>query len=160
MLSSRIFATIFITTTLFICYSDKAKAQANPKGNNNFGLGIILGEPTGLSIKSWNGDQSAFSIGAAWSLSEDEALHLHADFQLHSWFENIERGRLAFYYGIGGRVIFTDDAKIGARVPLGLNYIFDTLPFDLFVEATPILDFTPNVKLAGNGGVGARYYFN
>ncbi|WP_255233300.1 hypothetical protein [Aliifodinibius salipaludis] len=159
MLSSRVFVVIICATALFFCHSE-TKAQANPDSENNFGLGLILGEPTGLSIKSWNGDQSAFSIGAAWSLSEDEALHLHADFQLHSWFENIERGRLAFYYGIGGRVIFTDDAKIGVRVPLGLNYIFDTLPFDLFVEATPILDFTPNLELAGNGGVGIRYYFN
>lgn len=160
MSSSRVLAVIIVTTALFICHPDKAKAQANPEGGNNFGLGIILGEPTGISIKSWNGDRSAFSIGAAWSLSVDEALHLHADFQLHSWFENIEVGRLAFYYGIGGRVIFTDDAKIGARVPLGLNYIFDDLPFDLFVETAPILDFTPDVELAGNGGVGIRYYFN
>jgi hypothetical protein len=160
MLSPRVLATLILITALLICHPDKAKAQANPEGGNNFGLGIIIGEPTGLSIKSWNGDRSAFSIGAAWSLSEDEALQLNADFQLHSWFKNIELGRLAFYYGIGGRVIFTDDPKIGARVPLGLNYIFGTLPFDLFVEATPILDFTPDVELAGNGGVGIRYYFN
>ncbi|MGM0547253.1 MAG: hypothetical protein ACQEST_11095 [Bacteroidota bacterium] len=160
MLSSRVFAVIIVATILYICHPDNAQAQANREGGNNFGLGVIVGEPTGLSIKSWNGDQTAFSIGAAWSLSEDEALQLNADFQLHSWFENIEVGRLAFYYGIGGRVIFTDDAKIGARVPLGLNYIFDELPFDLFVEAAPILDFTPDVELAGNGGVGIRYYFN
>lgn len=160
MLSSRVFVVIIVATILYICHPDNVQAQANREGGNNFGLGVIVGEPTGLSIKSWNGDQTAFSIGAAWSLSEDETLQLNADFQLHSWFENIEVGRLAFYYGIGGRVIFTDDAKIGARVPLGLNYIFDELPFDLFVEAAPILDFTPDVELAGNGGVGIRYYFN
>lgn len=160
MLSSRVFVAIIIVAVLFMCNPEAPKAQANPDGGNNFGVGIILGEPTGLTIKSWNGDQSAFSIGAAWSLAENEALHLHADYQLHSWFQDIETGRFAFYYGIGGRIIFTDEAKVGARVPLGLNYVFDDLPFDFFMEAAPILDFSPDVELSGNGGIGARYYFN
>lgn len=80
------------------------KAQANSGNGGNFGIGGMLGEPTGLSIKSWNGDNTAFNIGAAWSLSgRNEAIHLHADFLYHSWFSDINRGNFAFYYGIGGR---------------------------------------------------------
>lgn len=135
-----------------------ATAQASSDNRGNFGIGIMLGEPTGVSVKAWNSSRSAFDIGAAWSLTgREEALHLHSDYLLHSWFNNAED--LAFYYGIGGRVIFADDATAGIRLPLGLNFIFQTIPFDLFVEAVPILDLTPDTELAGNGAVGIRYYF-
>lgn len=133
-------------------------SQANTDGSRNFGFGFMLGEPTGVSVKSWLGQQSAFDIGAAWSLAgRNEALHLHADYLFHSWFQN--RENLALYYGLGGRIIFSDDATAGVRVPIGLNYVFDSIPFDLFVEAVPILDVNPDVELAGNGAVGIRYYF-
>ncbi|MEX1063299.1 MAG: hypothetical protein WEC12_06825 [Balneolaceae bacterium] len=139
---------------------DASKAQADSDNGGNFGIGLMLGEPTGISVKSWNNDRSAFGIGAAWSLSgRNEAVHLHADHLWHSWFENVDTGRLAFYYGIGGRMIFADDATAGVRTPLGLNFVFQNVPLDLFVEAVPILDLTPDTELAGNGAVGIRYYF-
>jgi len=136
------------------------KAQANTGNGGNFGIGVMVGEPTGLSIKNWTGGSTAFNIGAAWSLSDrSEALHLHADFLIHSWFSDINRGKLAFYYGIGGRVIFADDPTAGVRIPLGLNYVFENIPFDLFVEAVPIIDVAPDTEFAGNGAFGIRYYF-
>jgi hypothetical protein len=135
-----------------------AFAQANVDETRNFGLGLMLGEPTGVSVKSWLGQKSAFDIGAAWSLSgRNEALHMHADYLYHRWFE--DRENLAFYYGLGGRIIFSDNAMAGIRIPFGLTYVFDSVPFDLFVEAVPILDLSPDVEFAGNGAVGIRYYF-
>lgn len=132
-------------------------ATAQKKGDN-FGIGIMLGEPTGLTIKKWTSDKIAFDIGAAWSLSDaKEALHLHTDFLLHSWFQ--DNPNLAFYYGVGARTILDENAKLGLRVPLGLNYVFEHGPFDVFVEAVPILDLAPDTKFAGNGAVGLRFYF-
>lgn len=150
------FAIAFLVIS--VTFSDTAKAQANTNGNQNFGIGLMLGEPTGVSIKSWFGHRSAFDIGAAWSLSgRNEAVHLHADYLFHNWFNDAEN--LAFYYGIGGRVIFSGEGTAGVRVPLGLNYVFESVPFDLFVEAVPIIDVSPDVEFAGNGAFGIRYYF-
>lgn len=137
---------------------DASKAQLNEEKVKSLGLGIILGEPTGASVKYWVSNNSAFDIGAAWSLAgRNEALHMHTDFLWHSWFR--EEENLAFYYGLGGRVIFADDAEAGIRVPLGLTYVFESVPLDLFLEAVPIVDLAPEAKFAGNGGVGIRYYF-
>lgn len=156
----RLLFLIIVIGALIGLKPESVIAQANSDNGENFGIGVMLGEPTGISIKSWNGDRSAFDIGAAWSLSgREEAIHLHTDYLLHSWFNNVDTGRLAFYYGIGGRIIFADDAKAGVRVPLGLNYVFSSAPFDLFVEAVPILDLTPDTEFAGNGAIGIRYYF-
>jgi hypothetical protein len=150
---------LFLPAIIVLAQVDVAKAQNGPTEGDNFGIGVMLGEPTGVSVKSWFSETTAFDIGAAWSLSDNEDLHLHADYLIHSWFDDIENGSLAFYYGIGGRIIFADDAEAGVRVPLGLNYIFEEIPFDLFVEAVPIFDLTPDTELAGNGAVGLRYYF-
>jgi hypothetical protein len=139
---------------------ESLSAQANTGNGGNFGIGVMFGEPTGISIKNWTGGSTAINIGAAWSLSgRNEAIHLHADFLFHSWFSDINTGKLAFYYGFGGRVIFAGDPTAGVRIPLGLNYVFENIPFDLFVEAVPIFDVAPDTKFAGNGAFGIRYYF-
>lgn len=148
-------STGFLILACTLVLSESANAQAS---GSDFGLGVMLGEPTGVSVKVWTTDQSAFDVGAAWSLSGSrEALHLHADLLWHSWFPDTEN--LAFYYGIGGRVILTEDAHAGVRIPLGFTYVFDAIPFDLFVEAVPIFDLAPDTEFAGNGAVGIRYYF-
>lgn len=154
----KIFVVIFLFTGFGYLIPEVLIAQPGADNGGNFGLGLMVGEPSGVSIKSWNSKFSAFNVGAAWSLSDNQAVHLHADFLMHSWFSEND-DRLAFYYGIGGRIIFADNPNAGARIPLGLNYVFKTFPFDLFVEAVPILDFTPSTKLAGNGAFGIRYYF-
>ena len=149
---------IFLSVTMTGLTPGSAHAQPGTETGGTFGLGAMLGEPSGVSVKIWNNQRSAFGIGAAWSLTGDEeSLYMNADYLIHDWFTDTEN--LAFYYGLGGRIIFTDDPNIGVRVPLGLNFVFDEIPFDLFVEAAPILDVSPDVELAGNGAAGIRYYF-
>lgn len=160
MRSLTLLLLLFILSVLIFLPTDSAKAQADIGDSENLGVGLMLGEPTGVSVKIWTDNSSAFGLGAAWSLTErEEAIHLHGDYLFHQWLNGTDNSGLAFYYGIGGRVIFADDPKAGARVPLGLNYLFQNIPFDLFVEAVPILDFTPDTEFAGNGAVGIRYYF-
>lgn len=155
---SKVLALVVVSGVLTNLEPVSVKAQVNSVRSENIGIGLMLGEPTGVSVKYWYNSRSAFNIGAAWSLSgRSEALHLHTDLLLHSWFADTES--LAFYYGAGGRIIFASNATAGIRFPFGLNYVFQNIPFDLFVEAVPILDLTPNIEFAGNGAVGIRYYF-
>ena len=44
------------------------------------GPGVMLGEPTGLDGKLWLNKTHAVDGGLAWSLSEHQPLHLHADY--------------------------------------------------------------------------------
>ncbi len=152
--------SFILCTTIFLSIQvNTVNAQAATGNGGNFGVGFMVGEPTGVSIKNWNNEFTAVVIGAAWSLGRNEALHLHTDFLFHSWFEEFETTGLNFYYGLGARVIFEDDPNFGIRVPIGLNYVFQNIPFDMFVEAVPILDLSPDLVFAGNGAFGLRYYF-
>lgn len=159
MKSTKLFSILLVIGGLLFLSSGTAHAQANGNGGN-FGLGVMLGEPTGISIKSWNNNRSAFGFGAAWSFGRHDALHLHGDYLLHNWFSEVEDGALAFYYGVGARLLVSDpDARFGIRIPFGLNYVIPDSRVDLFVEAVPILDLTPSTDFEGNGALGIRYYF-
>ncbi len=126
----------------------------------NFGLGIILGEPTGVSAKLWITDRTAIDAAAAWSFSDEAALHLHADYLFHNFdLISVEKGKLPVHFGIGARVKFEDDSKIGVRIPVGLTYIFDGAPMDIFFEVVPILDLAPDTDFSANAAIGVRYFF-
>ena|GEM_PF-4406931 len=51
---------------------------------NGVGLGIIVGEPTGVSAKLWLDGNAGVDAAAAWSVYKYTALHVHADFLWHS----------------------------------------------------------------------------
>ena len=124
------------------------------------GLGIIIGEPTGFSFKHWTSSTTAFDAAIAWSFINEGAFHIHVDYLLHSFrLIDVPEGKLPFYYGIGGRLKTSDKTRLGVRVPLGLAYLFQTAPVDIFLEVVPILDFIPKTDFRINAALGARYYF-
>ncbi|MEQ9265690.1 MAG: hypothetical protein RLN81_10745, partial [Balneolaceae bacterium] len=70
------------------------------------------------------------------------------------------RGNLALYYGIGARVLLTDnDSVFGARIPLGINYLLADAPIDFFIEIAPIVNVIPDTDADGDGAIGVRFYF-
>jgi hypothetical protein len=129
--------------------------------DRGFGLGIILGEPTGVSGKLWTSGQNAFDFAAAWSFQGEGNLLLQADYVWHIFrLIPVPDGKLPFYVGVGGEVILANDPVIGVRVPLGLDYMFGNAPVDIFVELVPILRLAPSTDFDFAGGIGARYWFN
>lgn len=156
---TKTLSILILLSGLVALIPDTVKAQ--PKGEGgNLGIGIMAGEPTGISVKSWTNDRTALDLGVSWSLESNSSFHLHADYLLHKWLQEAESETLAFYYGIGARFAVREpDPKIGVRVPLGLNFIIPDTPIDLFVEAVPIFDILPEPAFSGNGALGVRYYF-
>lgn len=145
-----LYASLIILTFTLKIYSQ----------DNGFGAGIILGEPTGISAKYWTSSTGAFDGAVAWSFVNEGAFHIHLDYLLHNFdLISVPEGRLPFYYGIGGRIKASKDARIGARVPLGLAYIFNNAPVDIFLEVVPLLDLAPKTAFRINAAIGARYYF-
>jgi hypothetical protein len=129
--------------------------------DRGFGMGIILGEPTGLSAKLWTSGDNAFDFAAAWSFKGDGNLLLQADYVWH-FFDLIQvsSGKFPFYIGIGARVVLANDPLFGARIPIGLDYLFADAPIDVFIEIVPILDLAPETDFSVGGGLGVRYWFN
>ncbi len=51
----------------------------------DFGVGAILGEPTGVSLKKWLGARTAIDGALAWSFANESGFHLHADYLVHNF---------------------------------------------------------------------------
>lgn len=144
---------------------------ANPitAQDHGFGLGIILGEPTGFSAKAWTSTDNAFDFALAWSFKNyhhndnhnDGSLLLQADYVWHFFKAiTVSKGKLPIYVGIGARVVFADDPDFGIRIPVGIDYLFADAPIDIFLEIVPIMDLTPETDFGVGGGLGIRYWFN
>jgi hypothetical protein len=127
-----------------------------------FGTGLILGEPTGVSLKYFLSDTIAIDGAAGWSFRDETDLSLHSDILWHKFdLVSLDKGQLPFYIGVGARVKFRENAEdeIGIRVPIGVSYIFDDLPLDVFFEVAPIVNFTPSTQGGFTTGIGARWWF-
>ena len=147
-----------LTFVLLILVFFPQSARSQEKG---WGLGIILGEPTGVSFKKWLNKDHAVDAAAAWSFGNEDAFHLHADYLFHNRnLINIDGNRIPFYYGVGGRLKFQDQSRFGIRFPVGITFFIREAPIDLFFELVPILDLAPSTDFDLNAAIGARYYFH
>lgn len=148
---------------LFSCVAGFGAASAaggRPVGGT-WELGVILGEPTGLSAKYWMSEVTALDFGAAWSFQENGNFHLHVDYLYHNYnIFKVEQGSLPLYFGIGGRVRFDEnDTRLGLRLVLGAEYLVEEYPMSVFFEVAPIVDLAPETEASLNGGLGIRYVF-
>jgi hypothetical protein len=161
-----------------------ADARPRPAGgarkfsaNKTFGLGVMLGAPSGLSGKYFLGPDTAIDFGVGiiryrpYDRGRDGNVHLHADFLLHPVsLAQTDPFELPLYFGLGARVWdfedndFNDDGfAIGVRAPIGIAFDFNNIPLDVFLEFALVLDFfvgyRDTLALDFNGAVGVRYYF-
>lgn len=153
----KLLTVTLLAAFLTISFQNNSHAQDSEK---NLGIGVMVGEPTGLSIKSWTGGNNAFDIGVAWSLGRYDALYAHANYLWHNYeVFDPNSGSLPLYYGLGGRVVFGEnDAIIGARAPVGINYLFEDAPIGLFLEVAPTFNVVPSTDFDIDGALGVRFY--
>lgn len=148
-------------------------AASGSDSKGAFGLGVILGEPTGLSARLYLANDAALqaSVGAAFV---GRGVQATLDYVIHPWvLENHASFVLPAYVGLGARTIqYRDrgnaDAEVrtfavGARAVAGLLFDFRALPLDAFVEAAGVAELElgdgVHAGLGLNIGLGARYYF-
>ena len=135
----------------------------------SYGIGIILGSPTGLTGKIMLGRTSAIAVNAGWSFWPSSGFHMTGDYQF--LFPGViadEDGRpinsLIPYLGLGGRMRFRsndndddDDFQAGVRFGGGLEYY--PAPIGIFIELYPVVNLVPGTKFTFEGGLGFRIYF-
>jgi hypothetical protein len=169
----RFLKTLFFIQVIFLSLSfvERLPAQTKPHGGN-FGLGIILGEPTGFTGKYWFRDRViAGDMGITYSYAE--FLLIYADALWH--FPEAMKGmnpqlvQISPYIGggLGIRISSRDkpkggDARANAylRIPLGMEWTPQSgPPLGIFGEVVPGMGFAPKVFGIIQGGIGIRYFF-
>lgn len=145
---------VIVAGCLLVVFSS---ASAQDKG---FGLGIIVGDPTGINGKMWLAQSAAVDGAAAWDLGKNGGVQIHGDLLFHKYgLIPVESGKLPLYFGVGGLLGFHKKNILGIRGPVGLDYMFASTPVDIFLELVPVFLLVPKTDFGFNGAIGFRYFF-
>jgi hypothetical protein len=157
-----------VIATILIGASFSYAKQGGP-----FGMGIILGEPTGICAKYWLDRTNAIDGAIGF-----DDFSIHADYLWHFWdiFPKPSAGQFGAYVGPG--LIFKDedhhhdhdnhrdrddddddDNEAGVRLTLGMLYETPRHPFEIFAELVPVLVLSPDADLELDGAIGVRFFF-
>ena len=150
---------------------------------NDLSLGLVLGDPSGITLRGGIGGPSAIQAALGFGFFPGDAVTLTVDWTYDAW--DFLRGNstaaMYLYFGVGAKGMwFTgrhfayvrDDKKsfddhshfgIGARALAGIRVAFRNAPFDLFFELAPlslvVVVPDPGIYYDADGAIGFRYRF-
>lgn len=154
-----------IFLTVIVMAMGGSSLQAARRGDQ--GVGVMIGNPSGLSYKMWVDEKVA--IDGAVGIAQSE-FDVHATLLVHNfqWAKNIndslikgitDNGDFPFYFGIGPRVLFDKKTEVGVRFPVGLAFMPNDSHWEFFTELAPVLRLTPSTGVDTDYALGLRYYF-
>lgn len=139
------------------------------QSDRDFGLGLIIGDPTGVSMKGFLSEDTAIDGAVGIELIGGDDLHVHADFLWHFDIKQWSSARLDLYLGVGPTLGFHDGGgkghdddghlHLGARGPFGLAVTFNPARFDVFLEVAAKLHLIDKVRFGLDAAIGGRYWF-
>ena len=151
------------------CGSSQAFAQQAESG---FGLGLILGDPTGLSLKGWTTGNMAIDGAIGFDIIDDDDQDFRGHFTVlwHFPLASMQRANMLLYTGPGAAIAIWDRYRgrdrrdddefwLGARGSVGLDFTFLNPPLDVFIELALVLWLIDDVDVDWDGAAGLRYWF-
>lgn len=134
-----------------------------------FGVGLIVGEPTGICAKLYLANDKAIQGGVGGAFIGG-GIMVYADFVFHPYIlQTRDSFVLATYIGPGARVIQYSNGREDSSIALGLRGVggllfdFKKVPLDAFLEVAGVLEYDfgegQGAGVALNAGAGIRYYF-
>ncbi|MEW6515709.1 MAG: hypothetical protein AB1439_02225 [candidate division FCPU426 bacterium] len=121
-----------------------------------WGMGLIIGDPTGVTVKYWLDRRMAwdFALGSQLSLA---GVGVHADYLFHlPVITDTPEAPLFIgggaFLGAGGNQV-----AAGLRGVVGMTYIFSE-PFDIFMQLSPTLAISPDFNFYFTFSIGGRVY--
>ncbi len=130
-----------------------------------FGLGVLAGEPMGLTAKFFINRHHALQVHMGWDFT-DSAFDTILDYLYHidAFTLDTTTLELPLYVG-GGLKLGQEVGQATGRVFFGIRFVvgvaaeFTTIPLEVFVEAAPVLGVTPVLRADVDAGAGVRYFF-
>ena len=160
----KTFLRVWILVAL---WAAAAPGTAEAQVRGGFGIGLSLGEPTGITMEFGTGGRSfasAFELTIGLETVDDDP---YAHFLWKVYLAELARtGALAvpIYTGIGpfvadGNRSDEDDLRIGARAPFGVALAFRRVPLHIFFEVALQFEIVSDLELDVDGAVGFRWFF-
>jgi hypothetical protein len=135
-------------------------ARAQNPVESGFGVGAVIGVPTGLSLSLPMGADNAFNLAIGYEPIGEGNLTVVGDYIWHDWtLFTAPSGKLSLYYGPGVRVRLARQPEAGLKGVAGFAYLFEEDPVQIFFEIGPGINVVPDTEARVNAGIGARFFF-
>lgn len=156
--------------------TENAPGKWPPARSKDFGIGLFLGEPTGISFRWFFDDMMGIDALAAWGWGWDyhQKVIFHSDY-LFRFYDliPIPKGDTALYIGGGLQLglfdhyrysVYYHDAHdwwflLALRLPGGILYQIKSFPIEIFFEMAFLFNILPAPAPDFNIGIGARFCF-
>ena len=143
-------------------------AASPAQADTGVGLGIFVGEPTGLDLKLGLGNRSSLDLVFGWDTVRDGRDHYAHVTYLATLVRAHGRAvdvpvRLGLGIAIYDDGSFNNGINLAARAPLEIGFHFRNAPIELYGEVALKLTFVDehdnNDTIDLDGGIGFRIYF-
>lgn len=137
---------------------------AKPAHAEAIGIGLFLGEPSGLDLKVGLGAKSAIDVViGATTFRDNRTDYFHLTYLLTPFFARGRSVIVPFRIGIGGAALGVVDgnAHFAVRVPLEIGFRFRRTPLEIYGEVAIKGTFVEEdfIHFDADGGIGIRFYF-
>lgn len=158
------FAAFVVGGLLLVATFSTSVARAD--GPGPFGVGIIVGDPTGLSGNYRLSSLRSIDAALAWSFGNNPGFEIHSDYLWRRpGLFRAETVKFDLHYGVGARLLslsnsnVSDKTRFGPRLPVGLGTNFNQQALEVFAEVALVMNIIPATSADLDFGVGARVYF-
>lgn len=171
-MKDSILTRLLLTLGFFAIGFLDTQAQG-PKGKS-FGIGIILGEPTGISAKYWLSNKNALDFAIGGSYFGAPRLQVDYIWNTDAFSSSVVKVYAGPGLGIGfgrennglwlkgskGTWFYRDNDNVGIslRAIVGVTVVPTNSPLELFLEIGPNIGIVPGFGSAVDAAIGIRYY--
>jgi hypothetical protein len=161
-----------LLTVLALTLAPLSFAHADGSQNHTLGVGGMIGDPSGLSLKLRLARVFAIDAGVGFGRFNGGHLHVHMDFLWAAPLLNAPRAEMFFHFGVGPKIALWRDSNppgnafddegntwVGVRVPLGLTWEFTRRRLDIFIECAPGFWVFRDLYFTLDASAGARFWF-
>jgi len=148
-----------LALALLVLFALRAPARAEA-----IGIGLFLGEPSGLDLKIGLSAKSSVDVVIGQtSFRDNRTDYLHVTWLLTFF---VGRGRsvlIPLRIGLGAAAIgvVDDNAHMAVRLPFELGFRFRSVPLEIYGEVAVKGVFVEEdfIRFDADGGIGIRFYF-
>lgn len=151
--------TLFFALAVVVLSLFSTAASASSSRSGDFGVGLVVGEPTGLTVQFRLARMHALDLAVGLDPFEDRDFYVHLDYLFLAG-NLLGSGSVGLvpYVGFGG-VLIGGQPAVGFRVPFGLALEFNRAPIQIFAEAAIRVILSPGTDTRIAPAVGFRFFF-
>lgn len=148
-----------VAVVFALAFATAVRPADAQRGGGDVGLGLQIGDPSGITLQFYNPGFLSWDFLAAWDIDDFFFLNVHGLYHRRIG----QRHDVHLFYGPGAFVGVhdrgprDDDVVLGISGTIGIGAMIER--FQVYGSVTPRLSVIPGTDGDVGAGIGVRYFF-